>query len=143
MRMPLNDSEALSQSRDYARLHLAGSPFRLFSVGLIINGNNFRVGAFDRAGVIISSAANMWTDTKTLIRVIRRLSCNLSHTDLGCDPSVRHLPLNSPLYSPIREIAKSLGVPRDSLEYPSYIVQCRKRIVQNDALMDDTDWETH
>ncbi|KAF4567151.1 hypothetical protein EYR40_006145 [Pleurotus pulmonarius] len=144
---PLRVSEALIRSGDYARIHLAGSPFRLFSVGLMITGHNFQVGIFDRAGVVVSSTTNMWENIRTLIRVIRRLSCDLSHIDLGCDPSVRHLPLDSPLFSPIREIAKSLGVPPDSLGYPSYIVQCRKRIVQNDALMDDTrcgaDWETH
>ncbi|KAL4262884.1 hypothetical protein AB1N83_008290 [Pleurotus pulmonarius] len=127
MGIPLNYSEALIQSGDYARLHVAGSPFRLFSVGLIINGNDFRVGAFDRAGVMVSSAANMWTDTRTLIRVIRRLSCNLSDTDLGCDPSVCRLPLNSPWYASIRKIAASLRVPSDYLDYPSYIVQSPER----------------
>ncbi|KAF9487443.1 hypothetical protein BDN71DRAFT_1436851 [Pleurotus eryngii] len=143
---PIRVSETLIQSSDYARLHLAGSPFRLFSVGLMITSRNFQVGIFDRAGVVVSSAANMWENIETLIRVIRRLSCDLSHIDLGCDPSVWHLPLTSTFYSPIREIAKSLGVPRDSLEYPSYIVQCRKSIVQNEALKDDArgraEWET-
>ncbi|KAF9491308.1 hypothetical protein BDN71DRAFT_85707 [Pleurotus eryngii] len=71
-------SNALIQSGDYARLHLASSPFRFFSIALMITGNNFQVGIFDRAGIVVSSPANMWTDIKTFIRVIRRVTCDLS-----------------------------------------------------------------
>ncbi|KDQ27279.1 hypothetical protein PLEOSDRAFT_1096764 [Pleurotus ostreatus PC15] len=143
-------SDALIRSGDYARLHLAGSPFRLFSIALMITGGNFQVGIFDRAGVVVSSVADMWTDTKTFIRVIRRLSCNLSQTEMGCDPSVFELPPHAELYPFIREKAKSLGVPPDSLDYPSFLVQCRKRISTLDSMdtrsrpdRDRDDWETH
>ncbi|KAJ8695804.1 hypothetical protein PTI98_005730 [Pleurotus ostreatus] len=143
-------SDALIQSGDYARLHLAGSPFRLFSIALMITGNNFQVGIFDRAGIVVSSPANMWTDIKTFIRVIRRLTCDLSHIEMGCDPSVFELPPHAELYPLIREKAKSLGVPRDSLDYPSFLVQCRKRNSTLDGMdtrsrpdHDRDDWETH
>ncbi|KAF7427814.1 hypothetical protein PC9H_007030 [Pleurotus ostreatus] len=146
----IKGSDALVESSDYARLHLAGSPFRLFSIALMITGNNFQVAIFDRAGVVVSPAANIWTDTKTFIRVIRRLSCNLSHIEMGCDPSVFELPSHAELYPLIRKKAKSLGVPRDSLDYPSFLVQCRKRISTLDGMdtrsrpdRDRDDWETH
>lgn len=142
-------SNALVQSGDYARLHLAGSPFRLFSIGLMITGNNFQVGIFDRAGVMVSSALNMWSNTKTFIRVIRKLTCDLYPMEMGCDPSVFELPSFAEWYPRIREKAKSLGVPRDSLNYPSFIVNCRKRKTILDRLdtrspldRDREDWET-
>ncbi|KAF9491301.1 hypothetical protein BDN71DRAFT_1592344 [Pleurotus eryngii] len=143
-------SDALIQSGDYARLHLAGSPFRLFSIALMITGNNFQVGIFDRAGVVVSPAANIWTDTKTFIRVIRRLTCDLSHIEMGCDPSVFELPSHAELYPFIREKAKTLGVPLDSLDYPSFLVQCLKRSSALDGMdarspldCDREDWEVH
>lgn len=142
-------SNALVQSGDYARLHLAGSPFRLFSIGLMITGNNFQVGIFDRAGVMVSSSMSMWTNTKTFIRVIRSLTCSLSQTEMGCDPSVFELPPSAEWYPLIRDKAKSLGVPRDSLGYPSFIVNCRKRITILNPMdtrsrleRDREDWET-
>ncbi|KAJ8695807.1 hypothetical protein PTI98_005731 [Pleurotus ostreatus] len=146
----IKGSDALVQSGDYARLHLAGSPFRLFSIALMITGNNFQVAIFDRAGVVVSPAADIWTDTKTFIRVIRRLTCDLSHIEMGCDPSVFELPSHAELYPFIRKTAKSLGVPRDSLDYPSFLVQCRRRISTLDGIdtrschdHDRDDWETH
>ncbi|KDQ27280.1 hypothetical protein PLEOSDRAFT_1083456 [Pleurotus ostreatus PC15] len=146
----IKGSDALVQSGDYARLHLAGSPFRLFSIALMITGNNFQVGIFDRAGIVVSPAANIWTDTKTFIRVILRLSCDLSHIEMGCDPSVFELPPHAELYPLIRKKAKSLGVPRDYLGYPSFLVQCRKRNSTLDGMdtrsrldRDRDDWETH
>lgn len=143
-------SDALIQSGDYARLHLAGSPFRLFSIALTITGNNFQVGIFDRAGIVVSSPANMWTDIKTFIRVIRRLTCDLSQIEMGCDPSVFELPSHAELSPFVREKAISLGVPLEYLDYPSFLVQCRKRNSALDGMdtcsrpgCDREDWEVN
>ncbi|TDL20615.1 hypothetical protein BD410DRAFT_899351 [Rickenella mellea] len=82
----------VSQCADYARLHLSARPFQLFSVGLLIFGHHFCVGIFDRAGITFSTIYDMWEHTETFVRVVRRLSCDLSAVELGQDPTIMMLP---------------------------------------------------
>ncbi|EMD33826.1 hypothetical protein CERSUDRAFT_98372 [Gelatoporia subvermispora B] len=46
--------EIVVHTANFARLHMSGRPFQLFSVGLLIYGNEFCVGIYDRAGVRFS-----------------------------------------------------------------------------------------
>ncbi|EMD33835.1 hypothetical protein CERSUDRAFT_76524 [Gelatoporia subvermispora B] len=76
------------QAADYARLHMSGCPFQLFSVGLLIYGDEFCVGIYDRAGVRFSPSHNIWDDFDTFIRVVRCITTNMMPEQLGQDPTV-------------------------------------------------------
>lgn len=79
----------VTQCADYARLHLSASPFQLFSIGLMIFGFEFCVAIFDRDGIMFSPIRDMLKDKGVFIRVVRRLTCDLSPVELGQDPTVR------------------------------------------------------
>ncbi|KAI0641621.1 hypothetical protein C8Q79DRAFT_918983 [Trametes meyenii] len=82
----------LTQTANYARLHLSARPFCAFSVSIMIFGNDFCVCIFDRAGGRISPKFNMWTDLDTFIRVIWSMTRRLTDVQLGRDPSVSPAP---------------------------------------------------
>ena len=52
-------------------------------------GTNFNPAQFDRNGVVISRSYNFDTHLGLFIRVIRRLSCEMTAYDLGLDTTVR------------------------------------------------------
>jgi len=108
------------QCADYARLHMSARPFQLFSVGLLIFGSHFCVGIFDRDGVTFSPIHDMWKDTETFIRVVRRITCDLSLVELGQDPTVTMLSPGS------NETMASESLPKDFLPdtsvFPSYSI---------------------
>ncbi|KLO08113.1 hypothetical protein SCHPADRAFT_908868 [Schizopora paradoxa] len=79
----------LSQSANYARLHMSARPFLLFSIGLLIFGTRFCVCIFDRGGVRISPELDMWDNLDKLVRVIRSLTCDLDAEQIGQDPTAR------------------------------------------------------
>ncbi|KAF8804954.1 hypothetical protein BYT27DRAFT_7258710 [Phlegmacium glaucopus] len=81
----------VTQSADYARLFMSARPFMLFCVGILIFGTEFCVAIFDCGGVTLSPAYDMFEDTKTFVRVVRSIACNLSTVELGFDPTVRVL----------------------------------------------------
>ena len=85
-------SPIVTQAGDYARLHTSARPFQLFSIGLLIFGSKFCVAIFDRDGVQFSPIRDMWLNLDVFIRVIRRLSCDLSTVNLGQDPTVEMVP---------------------------------------------------
>ncbi|KAF8804950.1 hypothetical protein BYT27DRAFT_7169707 [Phlegmacium glaucopus] len=78
----------VTQSADYARLFMSARPFMLFCVGILIFGTEFCVAIFDRGGVTLSPAYDMFEDMETFIRVVRSIACNLSIVELGFDPTV-------------------------------------------------------
>ncbi|EMD33828.1 hypothetical protein CERSUDRAFT_126049, partial [Gelatoporia subvermispora B] len=80
--------EIIVQTVDYARLHMSGRPFQLFSVGLLIYGDQFCVGIYDRAGVRFSPSYHIWDDLDTFIRVVRCITTNMTPEQLGQDPTV-------------------------------------------------------
>ncbi|KAI0667479.1 hypothetical protein C8Q78DRAFT_981882 [Trametes maxima] len=82
----------LTQTANYARLHLSARPFCAFSVSIMIFGNDFCVCMFDRAGGRISPKFNMWADLDTFIRVIWSMTRRLTDVQLGRDPSVSLAP---------------------------------------------------
>ncbi|KAI0641631.1 hypothetical protein C8Q79DRAFT_282658 [Trametes meyenii] len=82
----------LTQTANYARLHLSARPFCAFSVSIMIFGNDFCVCIFDRAGGRISPKFNMWADLDTFIRVIWSMTRRLTDVQLGRDPSVSPAP---------------------------------------------------
>ncbi|KAF9481330.1 hypothetical protein BDN70DRAFT_992011 [Pholiota conissans] len=113
------------QAADFARSHLSGRPFHLFSVGLLIFGSEFCVAIFDRAGVLFSPIHDMWNDTEIFIRVIRSLTCCLSPIELGHDPTVTILsePKHKLRIIEIRRLGHS--APED---YPIYIISACGRL---------------
>ncbi|KAL6298072.1 hypothetical protein BKA93DRAFT_744886 [Sparassis latifolia] len=119
-----NDTRALSlvtQCADYARLHLSAKPFQLFSVGLLIFGTRFCVGIFDRDGVTFSPIHDMWQETEEFVRIVRRMACDMSPTDLGQDPTATMLPEGSADSRAAQILATKLlgsGVPT----FPSYSI---------------------
>ncbi|OCH88134.1 hypothetical protein OBBRIDRAFT_795539 [Obba rivulosa] len=89
---PMADPKPITcQTADYARLHLSGYPFQLFSVGLLIYGDEFSVGIYDRVGVRYSHSYNMWGDFDIFVRVVRCITANMTPQQLGQDPTVRCL----------------------------------------------------
>ncbi|EMD33833.1 hypothetical protein CERSUDRAFT_117899 [Gelatoporia subvermispora B] len=80
--------EIVVQTADYARLHMSGRPFQLFSVGLLIYGDEFCVGIYDRAGVRYSPSHNIWKDFDIFIRVVRSITTDMTPEELGEDPTV-------------------------------------------------------
>ncbi|KAF7976490.1 hypothetical protein HWV62_6279 [Athelia sp. TMB] len=81
----------VTQAADYARLHLSARPFQLFSICLLVFGSHFCVAIFDREGVVFSPHYDIWKDLGTFVRVIRRLSCDMTSVELGHDPTARLL----------------------------------------------------
>lgn len=99
----------VSQSADYARLHLSARPFQLFSVGLLIFGNKFCAAIFDRGGIMFSPVHDMWQNLDIFIRVVRRVSCDLSPCELGQDPTVDMLAPEHPLSQQVGALANNLN----------------------------------
>ncbi|KAL0946155.1 hypothetical protein HGRIS_012418 [Hohenbuehelia grisea] len=117
---------AVAHCADHARLHMADRPFQLYSVGLIVTGNHFRVAIFDRDGVVMTESWNMWDNIEVFIRFVRQLTTSATPIQLGEDPTVRPFLLSpqNPLLSAIQGMAKRLGVCEELLSYPSYRVSC-------------------
>ncbi|GJJ15523.1 hypothetical protein Clacol_009801 [Clathrus columnatus] len=117
----------VSQAADYARIHLTCRPFLLFSVGLLIFGKEFCVAIFDRDGVQFSPAYDLWDNLDILIRIIRRMSHEMSPEDFGQDPNVNLLPSNHPNSVTCRNIATALAKGNPDLinkvsDYPTYSI---------------------
>lgn len=100
--------DIVTQCADYARLHMSARPFQLFSVGLLIFGSSFCVGIFDRDGITFSPTKHMWNDKETFIRVVRRMTSDLSPVQLGQDPTAIMLPDDSALAKASRAVARSI-----------------------------------
>ncbi|GJJ15479.1 hypothetical protein Clacol_009757 [Clathrus columnatus] len=117
----------VSQAADYARLHLTCRPFQLFSIGLLIFGKQFCVAIFDRDGVQFSPIHDLWDNLDILIRIIRRMTHEMSPVDLGQDPNVNILPSNHPNSVTCRNIATALAKGNTDLideisNYPTYSI---------------------
>lgn len=63
-------------------------------------------------------AADMRDDMQIFVRVIRRLTCDMSSMDLGQDPTTR-MPIESESV-PWRNRARSLGLPASSDQFSTY-----------------------
>jgi hypothetical protein len=74
-----------AQAADYAGLILMSRPFHLFAIGMVIFGSKFSVGYFDHAGILFSLEYDIFKDLDVLVRVIRRITCDMSLVDLGHD----------------------------------------------------------
>ncbi|GJJ15486.1 hypothetical protein Clacol_009764 [Clathrus columnatus] len=117
----------VSQAADYARLHLTCRPFQLFSIGLLIFGKQFCVAIFDRDGVQFSPIQDLWDNLGILIRIIRRMTHEMSSVDFGQDPNVNILANNHPNSVTCRNIATALAKGNTNLinevsNYPTYSI---------------------
>ncbi|KAI0026770.1 hypothetical protein K488DRAFT_27257, partial [Vararia minispora EC-137] len=83
-----------SQCADYARMHMSGSYFRVFSVGFLVFGVNFCTMIFDRDGVMLSPTLSLEDPIgrKTFFKLVYSLAFILSEVELGLDPTVIHAP---------------------------------------------------
>ncbi|KAF9477660.1 hypothetical protein BDN70DRAFT_934048 [Pholiota conissans] len=116
----------VGQAGDYARLQLSARPFHLFSVALLIFGSQFCVAIFDRAGVLFSPIHDMWEETGVFVRVIWSLTCLLSPTQLGQDPTVSKLSdAEHKLY--MREI-RCLGRGARADDFPTFVIMAGGRL---------------
>ena len=95
----------ITQMADNARILMATRPFLRFCLHIAFCGTNFNLALFDRNGVIISRSYHFATHLTLFIRIIRRLSCEMTAYDLGLDTTVRP--------------EGCLG----SFDYPSYLVK--------------------
>jgi len=100
----------ITQMADNARIVMATRPFLRFCVHIAFCGPNFNLALFDRNGAIISRTYHLETHLGLFIRVIRRLSCEMTAYDLGLDTTVRP--------------ERCLG----SSQYPSYLVKLSDEI---------------
>ncbi|KAI0027775.1 hypothetical protein K488DRAFT_60489, partial [Vararia minispora EC-137] len=83
-----------SQCADYARMHMSGSHFRVFSVGFLVFGVNFCTAIFDRDGVVFSPTLSLdgSVGRKTFFKLVYSLAFILSEVELGLDPTVIRVP---------------------------------------------------
>ncbi|EMD39352.1 hypothetical protein CERSUDRAFT_93391 [Gelatoporia subvermispora B] len=79
------------QTADYARYHLAGRPFQLYSVGFLVFGSGFCVGIYDRAGVQFSPVFDILDDFTIFVKVVRSMTRNMTAAEYGMDPTARML----------------------------------------------------
>ena len=100
----------ITQMADNARIVMATRPFLRFCVHIAFCGTNFNLALFDRNGATISRTYHLETHLELFIRVIRRLSCEMTAYDLGLDTTVRP--------------ERCLG----SSQYPSYLVKLSDEI---------------
>ena len=77
------------QMVDNARILMAKYPFLRLCLQIVFCGTNFNPAQFDRNGVVISRSYHIDTHLGLFIRVIRRLSCEMTAYDLGRDTTVR------------------------------------------------------
>ncbi|KAH0584504.1 hypothetical protein H2248_010040 [Termitomyces sp. 'cryptogamus'] len=93
--VPVRTSATLNtaQVADYAAMLFIGRPFNLFIVGLSVCGTRFRVGYFDRSGILFSEARDILSEQgfPIFVSVIRRITCDMSNTDLGHNANIRML----------------------------------------------------
>lgn len=94
-----------TQMADNARILLATRPFLRFFLQITFCGTIFNLMLFDRNGVVISRSYHIETHLGLFIRIIRRLSREMTAYDLGLDTTVRP--------------EGCLG----STQYPSYLVK--------------------
>ena len=95
----------ITQMADNARILMATRPFLRYCLHIVFCGTNFNLVLFDRNGVIISRSYHFKTHLGLFIRIIRRLSCEMTAYDLGLDTTVRP--------------EGCLG----SIQYPAYLVK--------------------
>jgi hypothetical protein len=100
----------VTQMADNARILLATRPFLRFCLHLTFCGKNFNLALFDRNGAIISRNYLFTKHFGLFIRIIRRLSCEMTAYDLGLDTTVRP--------------EGFLG----SIQHPSYLVKVSEEI---------------
>jgi len=79
----------ITQVADNARILMATRPFLRFCLHITFCGTNFNLVMFDRNGAVISRSYHFKTHLGLFIRVIRRLSCEMTAYDLGLDTTVR------------------------------------------------------
>ena len=79
----------VAQMADNARILMATRPFLRFCLHITFCGTDFNLALFDRNGVIISRVYDFKIHLRLFIRIIRRLSCDMTAYDLGLDTTVR------------------------------------------------------
>lgn len=79
----------ITQMADNARILMATRPFLCFCLHITFCGTNFNLALFDRNGAIISRTYDFEMHLRLFIRVIRRLTCEMTAYDLGLDTTVR------------------------------------------------------
>ncbi|KAG5645702.1 hypothetical protein DXG03_005397 [Asterophora parasitica] len=84
-----NVQDFVAYMAEYAGTVFSCRPFHLFVIGMVVYGITFRVGVFDRAGVLLSHEYNLKNNLDIFIRVVRGITCDMSHVELGHDPTVR------------------------------------------------------
>ncbi|KAF7986652.1 hypothetical protein HWV62_26484 [Athelia sp. TMB] len=109
------------QAADYARLHLSGRPFQLFSVVLLIFGSHFCVAIFDRQAVTFSPSYDIWDSPDVFVRVVRGLAQNASLVQLGQDPTARVLD-DHEVQEVLKKYPDSFATRPTPLGYPTYEV---------------------
>jgi len=104
------DKGIITHMADNARVLMATRPFLRFCLHIAFCGTNFNLALFDRNGVVISRTYHFKTHLELFIRIIRRVSCEMTAYDLGLDTTVRP--------------ERCLG----SVQYPHYLVKLSDEI---------------
>lgn len=87
-----NINATLARATEYARSLLASLPFQLYVYGLILCGSDFWLTWTDRGGVVLSPQYSLLDDAglRTFIRIVLRLTWELSPSELGQDPNTEY-----------------------------------------------------
>ncbi|PIL26925.1 hypothetical protein GSI_10063 [Ganoderma sinense ZZ0214-1] len=110
----------LSEATEHARSLLACLPFQLYVYGIIVCGSAFWLTWTDRAGVVLSPQYSLLDaeGLRTFVRIVLRLTWELSPSELGQDPNTEyvqgHKSLNRDCY-PALLVKMHMGGPGSKL----------------------------
>ncbi|KAG5331652.1 hypothetical protein C0989_007718 [Termitomyces sp. Mn162] len=86
--LSMDDATLDAKALAYASRIFYSRPFLLYVIGVILDKDSFSVTVFDRAGMLSSERRAFSANLDLFVRVIRRLSHDMSLVDLGHNPNM-------------------------------------------------------
>ncbi|KAM5537554.1 hypothetical protein V8D89_008767 [Ganoderma adspersum] len=114
---------ALTQATDYARGVLVYLPFQLYVYGIIFCGSEFQLTWTDRGGVVLSPKYSLLDGEglRTFIRIVLRLTWELSPYELGQDPNTEYLKGHKSLgHKSYPDLRVRMGGPNDDHTWTTF-----------------------
>ncbi|PIL26920.1 hypothetical protein GSI_10058 [Ganoderma sinense ZZ0214-1] len=119
----LEGNPALTQATDYARGVLVYLPFQLYVYGIILCGSEFRLTWTDRGGVMLSPKYSLLDGDglRTFIRIVLRLTWEMSPYELGQDTSTEYVECHKSLgRTDYPDLRVRMGGPGDNRTWTTF-----------------------
>jgi hypothetical protein len=81
--------EIIGQMADAVRVLKDSRPFQLYTLAVMICGENFWVSAWDQAGVVLSKPHSMVDEQELFIRLIISINCRMDAVAFGHNPRIQ------------------------------------------------------